>query len=229
MDDTIALIPARGGSKGLRRKNTVDLCGKPLIAWTIEAALKATSLTGVFVTTEDEEIADIAASYGATVIARPAELSTDDARTEEVVAHALDAIETLGLGALYFALLQPTSPLRDEQHIDELVASAMKSGASCAWSVVPAEHHPFKMLVRRDGELRPVVSVDELSAPRQRLPAAFRQNGAIYWMSWEAFRRHRTFFVPPVHPYEMSEEQSVDIDTAADLDACQQLLESGRR
>lgn len=229
MDDTIALIPARGGSKGLRRKNTVDLCGKPLIAWTIEAALNATSLSGVFVTTEDEEIADVAASYGVTVIARPAELATDDARTEDVVAHALDAIDRLDLAARYFALLQPTSPLRTERHIDELVASAIESGASCAWSVVPAEHHPFKMLVTPNGELRPVVGVKELSSPRQQLPAAFRQNGAVYWMSCEMFRQHRTFFVPPVHPYEMSQEQSVDVDTAADLDVCRKHLESRLR
>jgi len=226
MDDTIALIPARGGSRGLPRKNTADLCGKPLIAWTIEAALKSATMTHVFVTTEDDEIADLATRHGATVIARPARLATDDARTEDVVQHALDAIDERGIAVRYFALLQPTSPLRDERHIDELVAGALKAGASCAWSVVSAEHHPFKMLVERDGGLRPVVGVDELGSPRQQLPRAFRQNGAIYWMSCDAFRRHRTFFVPPVHPYEMSREQSVDVDTAADLNACRKLLES---
>lgn len=226
MADTIALIPARGGSKGLAHKNTADLFGKPLIAWTIEAALRATSLTRVVVSTEDEEIADIAAAHGATVVARPAELATDGARTEDVVTHALDAIDELGLAAPYFALLQPTSPLRTATHIDDLVSAAMQAGASCAWSVVRAEHHPFKMLVQRDGELRPVAGVDALSSPRQKLPRAFRQNGAIYWMSCEVFRQHQTFFVPPVHLYEMSREQSVDIDTAADLNACQELLGS---
>lgn len=226
MDDTIALIPARGGSKGLPRKNTADLCGKPLIAWTIEAALKSATLTRVFVTTEDDEIADLARRHGATVIARPPQLATDDARTQDAVQHALDAIDGLGVAARYFALLQPTSPLRDEGHIDELVSSALKAGASCSWSVVGAEHHPFKMLVERDGELRPVVGVDELSGPRQRLPRAFRQNGAIYWMSCDTFRQHQTFFVPPVRPYEMSSEDSIDIDTAADLEAARRLLES---
>ena len=226
MDDTVALIPARGGSRGLPRKNTADLCGKPLLAWTIEAALKSRSLTRVFVTTEDDEIADLAASHGATIIARPTELATDEARTEDVVAHALDAIDALGAAARYFALLQPTSPLRDEGHIDELVAGALEAGVSCAWSVVPAEHHPFKMLVSRHGALQPVAGVHDLSSPRQQLPRAYRQNGAIYWLSCDAFRRSRTFFVPPVHRYEMSEELSVDIDTASDLRICRELLEN---
>ncbi|NNE19977.1 MAG: acylneuraminate cytidylyltransferase family protein, partial [Myxococcales bacterium] len=134
-NETVAVIPARGGSKGLPRKNIAELCGKPLIAWTIEAALKSATLTRAYVTTEDDEIAEIAARYGATVIVRPAELATDDARTEDVVLNTLDATARLGDSARYFALLQPTSPLRHEGHIDELVTAALKSGLDCAWSV----------------------------------------------------------------------------------------------
>lgn len=225
-NETVAVIPARGGSKGMPRKNIAELCGKPLIAWTIEAALNSATLTRTYVTTEDEEIAEIAARYGATVIARPAELATDDARSEDVVLHALDATAQLGDSARYFALLQPTSPLRHEGHIDALVTAALQAGLGCAWSVTAVEHHPWKMLLERDGELRPVAQVEALSAPRQSLPRAYRQNGAIYWMSCDAFRQHRTFFVPAVHLYEMAKEQSVDIDTAADLQTARKLLES---
>jgi len=222
--ETVAIIPARGGSKGLPGKNIAPLAGKPVIAWTIEAAMKATTLGHAFVTTEDDEIGRIAASYGATVIKRPAELATDEARSEDVVLHALDALDELGLCAQYLALLQPTSPLRNEGHIDGLIGGALEAGASCAWSVIRADHHPWKMLVDRDGDLRPVAHTKDLSAPRQELPRAYRQNGAIYWLSCEAFRQHQTFFVPPVQAYEMTAEQSIDIDTAVDLDAAGKLL-----
>jgi len=226
MDETVALIPARGGSKGLPRKNLAGLCGKPLIAWTIEAALKSTAMTRVFVTTDDDEIGRVATSYGAEVIRRPAELATDEARSDDVVRHALQALEDLQLTPRYLALLQPTSPLRTEDHIDALIRSALEAGTSCAWSVTSVDHHPWKMLVERDGEVQPVARIEDLSAPRQELPRAYRQNGAIYWVSNEAFQRHKGFFAPPVHLYEMSAVHSVDIDTAADLEAARRLLES---
>lgn len=224
--ETVAIIPARGGSKGLPGKNVADLCGKPLIAWTIEAAMKAATLGHAFVTTDDDEIARVATSCGATVIRRPAELATDDARSKDVVSHALRALEVLQFSPRYFALLQPTSPLRTEDDIDALIGGAVNGGAACAWSVTRAEHHPWKMLVERDGELKPVARIEDLSAPRQELPRAYRQNGAIYWLSWEAFQDHETFFVPPVHLYEMTAARSVDIDTAADLEAARKVLKS---
>jgi CMP-N-acetylneuraminic acid synthetase len=225
MAETVALIPARGGSKGLPRKNLAVLGGKPLIAWTIEAASKAATLGRVFVSTEDDEIADVAARYGATVIDRPPVLAGDDTRTEDVVLHALDHLAAQEEGAEFVALLQPTSPLRNETHIDQLIGGARQAGARCAWSVTPTAHHPWKMLVKQDGMLEPVAGVDDLSAPRQSLPSAYRQNGAIYWLACDLFRRHRTFFVPPVHAFEMTADESVDIDTADDLRHCQSLLE----
>lgn len=225
MADTLALIPARGGSKGVPRKNVTDLGGKPLIAWTIEAALKAETLSRVFVSTEDAEIAEVAARHGASVIDRPKALAGDEARTEDVVLHALDHLDAGGEIEEHFALLQPTSPLRTARHIDGLVRDALQAGAQCAWSVIPAEHHPWKMLVKKGGVLEPLSDVKNLSAPRQALPPAYRQNGAIYWLACDLFKKHRTFFVPPVHAYEMTAEASVDIDTAEDLQRCQTLLE----
>lgn len=225
MADTLALIPARGGSKGLPRKNLAGLRGKPLIAWTIEAALNAETLSRVFVSTEDAEIAEVATRHGATVIDRPEALAADDTRTEDVVLHALDQLGAGGELEKHFALLQPTSPLRTAKHIDGLIHAALQAGAACAWSVAPAAHHPWKMLVKQSGTLEPVSGVKNLSAPRQALPAAYRQNGAIYWLACRLFEKHRTFFVPPVHAYEMTAEASIDIDTADDLQRCQTLLE----
>ena len=222
---TIAIIPARGGSKSLPRKNLIELSGKPLIAWTIEAAMRATSIREAYVSTEDEEIARVAERFGATIIERPAGLATDEARSEDVVLHALDFLED-GAGVPdYFTLLQPTSPLRDDRDIDSLIEAALDAGVACAWSVCEAEHHPWKMLIEADGILRPVAGLAELNAPRQALPPAYRQNGAIYWLASEAFRRDRSFFVPPVYPYVMETTKSIDIDTAEDLDTARRVLD----
>lgn len=223
--ETVAIITARGGSKGLPRKNLLDLGGKPLIAWTIEAAMRAASIQRTYVSTDDEEIARVSTGYGASIIERPAGLATDDARSEDVVLHALDVLgDGPGVPA-YFALLQPTSPLRDHLDIDTLIEGALDAGVSCAWSVSHAEHHPWKMLIETDGALQPVAGAVSLNAPRQALPPAYRQNGAIYWLSSAAFRRHRSFFVPPVHPYVMGTAQSIDIDTEDDLEAARHFLD----
>lgn len=225
--ETVAIIPARGGSKGLVRKNLVELGGKPLIAWTIEAAIRSTSIQRAYVSTEDEEIARVSARHGASIIERPADLATDEARSEDVVLHALEVLERgPGLPG-HFALLQPTSPLRDERDIDALIATALDAGVACAWSVCQTEHHPWKMLVEADGMLRPVAGVTELNAPRQALPAAYRQNGAIYWLCSEVFRQHGSFYVPPVHAHVMDAKKSVDIDTAEDLDTAWRILDGG--
>jgi CMP-N-acetylneuraminic acid synthetase len=222
--ETVALIPARGGSKGLPRKNVAELGGKPLIAWTIQAAKRASSIGRVFVTTDDEEIARVSISFGALVIARPESLATDKSRSEDVILHALDVLDEEGSAPSHFALLQPTSPLRDETHIDALIEAARDAGVSCAWSVNEAEHHPFKMLVESDGSLQPVARLADLNAPRQALPPAYRQNGAIYWLSSEGFRTHESFFVPPVHPYLMEPDASIDIDDADDLETVRRIL-----
>lgn len=224
IEETAAIIPARGGSKGLPRKNVADLGGRPLIAWTIEAAKRSSSIGRVFVSTDDEEIADVSARCGAVVIARPDHLATDESRSEDVVLHALDVLDEDGNAPSHFALLQPTSPLRNEQHIDALIQAARDAAVSCAWSVNEAEHHPFKMMIESDGVLQPVARQADLNAPRQALPRAYRQNGAIYWLSTEAFRTHASFFVPPVLPYLMDAGASIDIDDAEDLDRAQRIL-----
>ncbi len=225
MADTVGLIPARGGSKGLPRKNLADLGGKPLIAWTIEAALGAGTVGRVFVSTEDAEIANVAKGFGAQVIDRPVSLAGDETRTEDVIVHALQHLDQQGSVEPYFALLQPTSPLRAAAHIDQMIGDALRAGTRCAWSVTSAEHHPFKALVLRDGALEPARELSDLSAPRQSLPQAFVQNGAIYWLARDAFERAHTFFVPPVHAYEMDAEHSIDIDTASDLRRCEAIVQ----
>lgn len=222
----MAIIPARGGSKGVPRKNLVQIAGRPLIAWTIEAALNCSAVTETWVSTEDDEIADVARALGAGVIARPSELAGDRSSSSDVVRHALLARRDMAAPAPeIFALLQPTSPLRTARHLDDALA-LFRGEVRSVISVCPVDHHPLKMLIETaNGRLVPVGEPEDLERPRQALPPAFRQNGAIYVMRAEDFLAGEGgFLVQPMAPYRMPVRDSIDIDTLADVEAAASLL-----
>ena len=135
----LAIIPARGGSKRLPRKNLLDLCGKPLIAWSIESALKSKYISKVIVSSDDEEILQISLNFGATVIKRPDELASDTATTFDAIEHTIKSLEKYD----YVVLLQPTSPLRDEKHIDKAIELLEEKDADAIISVCEVEHSPL--------------------------------------------------------------------------------------
>jgi N-acylneuraminate cytidylyltransferase/CMP-N,N'-diacetyllegionaminic acid synthase len=220
-----ALIPARGGSKGLPRKNILDLAGKPLIAYSIEAALASSSVNGVYVTTDDAEIAIVSIRHGAQHIARPAALATDNASTFVAIEHAIAVLTEKGSRPENIVLLQPTSPLRNASHVTEAIAAYEAVGAPALISVCEAEHHPYKNFrVGDDGKLEPLFDVASLSKPRQELPKVYRQNGAIYIIGTETFLREKSFYVAGCLPYIMDIACSVDIDVQADLVEAEKLL-----
>lgn len=221
---TVAVITARGGSKGLPRKNLKVLAGKPLVVWSIEAALQARRIQAVVVSTDDDEIARVSEAAGATIVRRPPELSGDLALSEDAVRHALETTRAHDMGHTHVTLLQPTSPLRRAHHIDEMIDAAIAGVYVSAVAVTQPEAHPLKMLVIRDGQLEPVGEWKHLMSPRQQLPRAVRQNGAIYWLPVDTFLAKNTFFVPPIYAYEMPRELSIDIDHPEDLAACEKLL-----
>lgn len=212
-----AIITARGGSKGLPRKNILPFLGKPLIAHSILAALNCPAIKGCFVTTDDAQIKKISLEWGAQVIDRPAELATDRASSVDAVRHALKALERDGRLPDYFALLQPTSPLRGALHLTTCIKDFLKSGMNCAISVNESRHHPYKSLRAEGARLLPLIDEESLEAPRQSLPKVYCLNGAIYVMASKLFLQKNAFFVPPVMPFIMSEEDSVEIDTEFDL------------
>ena len=226
----IAIIPARGGSKRLPGKNLLPLAGKPLIWHTIEAAQGCRFVRDVYVSTEDERIAESASTAGAKIIERPKELASDSASSRDVALHALEALERKGHGTEHFALLQATSPLRNSAHLTDCVAAFHGARHGCAISVCEAEHNPSKMLVLdAQGMLMPFARVDELEKPQQSLTKVFRQNGAIYLMGTRDFReRAQGFFLAPAMPFVMNPEDSVDIDTALDLELAKLLMEPRR-
>jgi CMP-N,N'-diacetyllegionaminic acid synthase len=217
----LGLITARGGSKRIPSKNIKSLCGKPLVAYTIEAARASIRLDRTIVSTEDEEIASVALNCGAEVpFRRPKDLATDDARTIDVILHALEWLESYEAyvpDAL--VLLQPTCPLRTGKHIDEAVALYEGRDADCVVAVSEPEHHPYWMKTMDDaGLLTPFMQVD-LSRyhQKQTLPQVWSSNSSIYVIRRTSVLARRTIYGGRNYGYAMPRPEALDIDTAWDF------------
>jgi len=212
----LALIPARGGSKGVKNKNIRVLDGKPLISYTINSAKKSECFEDVVVSTDSNEIANVARTYGATVpFIRPAELSDDKAKSIGVVIHALDIS-----GKSYDAvcLLQPTSPLRKAEDIKEALIKYEEKGKTTLVSVaILEEPHPHKVKLIKNDKLIPFIPGAQCEVPRQQLSTCYFLNGAIYVIDANFAKENKTFFDENTVPYIMPNERSVNIDTEADF------------
>jgi len=215
----VAVIPARGGSKSIERKNLAMVGGRSLLHRSIAAASEAAAVGTVVVSTDDSEIAEEAKRYGATVVERPANLASDSSRSIEAVLHVITEMNLDERTVV--AMLQATSPFTTGIDVD--AAIGLLSTGSVV-SVTRAEHHPFKSCIVVDGQLAPVAEVPDLEAPRQLLPVAVRPNGAIYVARVGALAAARRFFIEPVLPYTMGAAASLDVDTQADLDLANSLV-----
>lgn len=225
MNRVVAIITARGGSKGLPRKNILDLNGKPLIAHTIDAARASNIFSNIVVTTDDKEIKEVSLKFGANIIDRPSELATDTASSLDVLEHALRELETENY--THFILLQPTSPLRTEVHIEEAWEKYINDKASSLLSVCEVEHSPFKMLIEnKDGDVEPLTKWEDLTRPRQKLPKAYLPNGAIYINRVDKFLENRNLFEKPICMYLMNRESSLDIDIKRDFLEVEKVMKS---
>jgi CMP-N-acetylneuraminic acid synthetase len=217
--EVIGLITARGSSKSIPQKNIKMLAGKPLIAWTIEAALQCKELSRIIVSTDDEEIAKVARQWGAEVpFIRPVELAQDDSSSISVALHTIHWLEEReGFCEDYIMLLQPTSPFRTAEDIQQSIELATKHRAVAVVSVCEAEHHPY--LCKRvldDRTLADFISTDIGYLRRQDLPPAYALNGAIYLCQRMALLRDQTFFPEGTIAYVMPRERSLDVDTMWD-------------
>lgn len=208
----IAVIPARGGSKGVPRKNIKLLAGKPLIAYTIETALQSKSLDRVIVSTDDEEIAKISSDYGAEVINRPAQLAKDETPTMSVIFHVLQVLKIRNFEPEIVILLQPTSPLRTSYDIDCATKLFLENYNESVVSVCEVEHPPYWSFKIKDKYLKPVCGEKYLEMRRQDLPVVYFPNGAIYVSSPDVLKKYKSFFCSKTIPYIMPPERSVDID-----------------
>ena len=216
----LALIPARGGSKRLPRKNILDFCGKPLIAWTIEAALKSKYVDHVVVSTDDNDISNISSQYGADVpFIRPNNISLDHSNLVEVVEHALKKLEESGCHYEYVILLQPTSPFRTSKHIDAAVELLVKKNSSAIISVTKAINNPlWANTIPENGSMDNFIQENIKNKRSQDLPIFYELNGAIYLINSRKILEENTFFLKKgVFSYEMDRISSIDIDTNYDF------------
>jgi CMP-N,N'-diacetyllegionaminic acid synthase len=213
----VALIPARGGSKRLPRKNLRLVGGQPLVARAIAAARDARRIDACYVSTEDDEIAALARSLGAQVLARPPALAGDLAQNDAVARHVLDTLAAEGAMPAVLVLLQPTSPLRTAGHVDECLDAFLGSEALSAMSLCAATHHPGKYVRLENGAVEPYTSDADMEARHQDLAPVFRQNGAIYAVRADAFLRTGRFYLRPCLPYLMTPADSIDVDDEVDL------------
>jgi len=232
MVKVLGLVTARGGSKGIPGKNWKNIAGKPLIAWTIEEALRSDSLDRVVVSTDHPTIAEVAKAAGADVpFIRPSALAQDESPHIDCVLHALDWLQKeQNYVPDLVCLLQPTSPLRLVSDIDGVVNMAIKKfkkhGVSPVISVTDCPHHP--MLVRRvaeDGSLVPFIEHNINYERRQDLPPALVRNGAVYVNTTHSLRKDQTFFPNKYYGYYMPPERSLLIDEDWEFSLVEKLLQ----
>jgi len=218
---TLALIPARGGSKGIPRKNIRLLAGKPLVAWSIQAALACPEIERVVVSTDDAEIAEISRRWGAEVpFMRPAELAQDDSPSMDTVLHALRQLPQFDA----VVLLQPTSPLRTKADIQGCLAMAATEQARCIVSISEPASSPYWMFtLEQNGSLSKLISAPEVTR-RQDLSPAYAINGALYYAQTGWLRANKNFLTAETLGYVMPPEKSLDIDTPLDWKIAELLL-----
>src|SRR6266850_1324840 len=227
----LGLIGARGGSKGIPRKNLIDFGGKPLIYHTLSEAVKSKLLDRVVLTTDDQEIAEFAAALGVEVpFIRPAHLATDTAILSDVIQHSIDWLKTEdNYVPDAILLLQPTSPLRRAQHIDEAVSLYQKENADTVISLSHPQEHPWDMVYFEDGQMRFALDKYSQLTNRQMYKRFYFINGAIYITRLDLFTAHQNFWSGRIVPYYMDTLDSIDIDSEADFVIADCLLRRRRQ
>lgn len=218
----LAIIPARGGSKGVPRKNIRELAGKPLIAWTINEAKKSNYITQTILTSEDPEIIEVAKQYGCEVpFVRPFALAQDDTPGIDPVLHAIEQCP----GFDYVVLLQPTSPLRTVEDIDGCIEKALQYQADFCVSVTEPEKSPYWMYQINENEvMEPLLKLENIPSRRQDLQKVYALNGAVYVGKVDKLLLEKSFLTTNTLGYVMPSEKSFDIDTFTDFKICEYLL-----
>jgi len=222
----LAIIPARGGSKRLPRKNILNLCGKPLISYSIEAGLKSKYIDKVVVNSDDNEILETAQKFGAKTIKRPHNLANDTSTTFDALKHTIDNLEKYD----YVVLLQATSPLRTAKHINEAIELLEEKNANAVVSVCQMEHSPlWSNILPKDGNMKDFLKDEILNKRSQDLEQYYRLNGAIYICKTDEFLENKGFFLKEnIFAYIMDRKSSVDIDEEIDFKLVEVLVSSAR-
>lgn len=220
----LAVIPARGGSKGVSRKNLRPLLGKPLIQWTIDEARLSRYLDQIIVSTDDMEIANVAITLGVNVpFLRPVELAQDDTPGIEVMLHAIRMVP----GYEIVITLQPTSPLRTNRDIDSALEFFINQNVNACVSVTEPEKSPYWMYYvdEKDKQLKPIISSERVISNRQQLPPTYVLNGAIYIANTDWLVQSKSYITSETIGYIMDKDRSYDIDTIIDFKLVEYILE----
>ncbi|MHB9011506.1 MAG: acylneuraminate cytidylyltransferase family protein [Ignavibacteriaceae bacterium] len=224
----LAIIPARGGSKGVPQKNIKELNGKPLIVWTIETALQCKYIDRFVVSTDDEKIASIARQFNADVpFLRPKELAQDNSKSIDAILHCINWLKENNDEYDILILLQPTSPLRISTDIDKSIEMLFEKKADSIISVCKTEHNPlWSNTLPSDGRMNEFLKKELININRQRLPEFYRLNGAVYsaWIDYVV--KNLSFFGENTFAYVMPIERSIDVDSSFDFEFCEFFMKS---
>ncbi len=222
----LAVIPARSGSKGLKNKNIKPLCGKPMMAYSIEAALNSMVFDEVYVSTDSEEYAGIAREYGANVpFLRSEAASSDKAGSWDVVREAIWQYEKIGKNFHMVTLLQPTSPLRTSEDIKNAYRLYQEKRAKAIVSICEVDHSPlWSNTIPDDLSLEHFIRKEVAGLPRQELMPYYRINGGIYMVNVDYFKRTDNIYASEVYAYIMDKKNSVDVDDAFDFNIAEEIL-----
>lgn len=223
----LAVIPAKGGSTRLPRKNARRLGDKPLVGWTIESALDAGVFTDIVVSSEDDEILDIASRWSVECRSRPKHLAVDPAGCIHVAQHVRSELEREGRRYAYIAILMPTCPFRSPEDIRAAAAMAHVAENGAVLSVSEFSHTPYNGLVMGPEKILQPLLPERFGRKAQELPVVYRPNGAIFIMNEALLKRATNLYMPPMRPYLMSANRSVDIDNEIDLEWAEFLVRRG--
>lgn len=225
MKRIIAIIPARSGSKGLPGKNTLNLAGKPLISWTIKASLKSKYITETVLSSDSDKILEIAQDYGSNTLKRPIEFAQDSSSSESVIEHAILSMKEKNQEFDYLVLLQPTSPLRDENDIDAAFDLLFEKDASALISVCEVDNKILKAFKQtKDGYMEAISDKRYPFMRRQDLPKTYMSNGAIYIIKVDEFMNNKKLLTDKTISFEMNKIKSLDVDTQEDLQEIKNIL-----
>lgn len=224
----LAIIPARGGSKGLPGKNIKEMCGKPLIAWSIEHAQKSKYVDDLFISTDSQEIANVAEKYGAPCPElRPTELARDTAPSSEFIIYTLEKMKKERLNFDYFILLEPTSPLRDVEDVDksiEMLVDNPESESVVGVAMSGTIHPAFMVVVGKNGYLQ-ALEPDKQTLRRQDLPNVYFFEGSVYVSKVDAYLKKKTFYHDKTVPYIVPDWKSHEVDDYVDFKVIETIME----
>lgn len=224
----LAIIPARGGSKGLPDKNIKPLCGKPLIGWSIEQAKLSKYIDDIFVTTDSEKIANTAKEFGIDIpFLRPAELANDTSSSIDVVEHVLSHYERKNLFFNYIVLLEPTSPLRKKNDLDTAIQLAVENETADGIISLGEVHMEHPMIVKKvseNGKISPYIDHVKKISQRQQEDKAYFPYGVIYMIKTDIFKKERAFYTNNILPYYIERWQNYEVDDIYDFIAIEAIL-----